>query len=76
MMRRRAETMMLVDMGKQLASQTSETKFTQRKSRKWNQNRSAENYTKLTKRAGNARPKERAGKRASLLKLWKAKHCI
>ena len=53
MMRRRAETMMLVDMGKQLASQTSETKFTQRKSRKWNQNRSAENYTKLTKRAGN-----------------------
>ena len=52
-MMRRAETMMLVDMGNQLASQTWETKFTQRKSRKCNQNRSAENNAQLMKRAGN-----------------------
>ena len=71
MMRRRAETMVFVKMGKQLASQTWEKTFvTQRKSRKCNQNRSAENNAQLTKRAGNGRTRDQKKARENAPAPW------
>ena len=75
MMRRRVETMVLVKMGKQLASQTWETNFvTQRKSRKCNQSRSAENNAQLMKRAGNWRTcdQKKSGKTRQPLETMKS----